>query len=68
MIIATVGLPNFEQIERAEIWTSSWDAINSNSLLRERVIIYDGTGGHFVPIVAESVRLTGKSVSHVIGG
>ena len=66
VIIATGGLPDLEQIQGAELCTSSWDAISGNALLGERVIIYDGTGRHSAPIVAERVRQAGKSVSYVM--
>ena len=66
MIVATGDLPDLEQIQGAELCTSSWDAISGNVLLGEKVIIYDGTGRHSEPIVAERVRQAGKSFNYVM--
>ena len=65
VVLATGGIPNTEITSGAELCTSSWDAISGAAPLGERVIIFDGTGRHAAPTVAELAARAGKSVDYV---
>ena len=53
VIIATGGVPDIDWIDGAEHCTSVWDAISGSVALGSEVIVYDGTGRHPAPQVAE---------------
>jgi 2,4-dienoyl-CoA reductase-like NADH-dependent reductase (Old Yellow Enzyme family) len=53
VIIATGGTPDIEWIPGAELCTSVWDAISGAAPLARDILVYDGTGRHPAPQVAE---------------
>ncbi|MEM7221532.1 MAG: NADH:flavin oxidoreductase [Pseudomonadota bacterium] len=66
VIVATGGVPDPGGIEGAELCTSPWDAIGGGIPLGERVVVYDGTGRHTAPIVAERAAQAGKALTYVM--
>jgi 2,4-dienoyl-CoA reductase-like NADH-dependent reductase (Old Yellow Enzyme family)/thioredoxin reductase len=65
VIVATGGVPDIEWIEGGEHCTSVWDVISGAAALGSEVIIYDGTGRHPAPQVAELAVREGRQVSLV---
>ena len=65
MIVATGGVPDIDWIEGAAHCTSVWDAIGGTVALGSELIIYDGTGRHPAPQVAELAARDGRQVSLV---
>ena len=62
VIVATGGTPDIDWIPGAEHCTNAWDAIAGNARLAGEVIVYDGTGRHPAPAVAELARAQGSRV------
>ncbi len=65
VIVATGGVPDIDWIEGAEHCTSVWDAIGGAVALGAEIIVYDGTGRHPAPQVAELAAREGRQVSFV---
>jgi len=65
VIVATGGVPDIEWIEGGEHCTNVWDVISGAAALGSEVIIYDGTGRHPAPQVAEIAVREGRQVSLV---
>jgi 2,4-dienoyl-CoA reductase-like NADH-dependent reductase (Old Yellow Enzyme family) len=65
VIIATGGVPDIEWIEGAAHCTSVWDVISGATALGSELLIYDGTGRHPAPQVAELAVREGRQVSLV---
>jgi NADPH-dependent 2,4-dienoyl-CoA reductase/sulfur reductase-like enzyme len=65
VIVATGGVPDLDWIEGAAHCTSVWDAIGGTVALGSELIIYDGTGRHPAPQVAELAVRDGRQVSLV---
>ena len=65
VIIATGGVPDIDWIEGATHCTSVWDAIGGAVALGSELIIYDGTGRHPAPQIAELAMREGRQVSFV---
>ena len=63
VIIATGGVPDIDWIDGAEHCTSVWDAISGSVALGFEVIVYDGTGRHPAPQVAELAVREGRQTS-----
>lgn len=61
VIIATGGLP-MPEWPGAELCVSSWDVIGMTAPIAENVLVFDGTGRHPAPQVAELVAQKGKKV------
>ena len=53
VILATGGTPDIDWIPGAEHCTSIWDALTGHARLGAEIIVYDGTGRHPAPQVAE---------------
>jgi 2,4-dienoyl-CoA reductase-like NADH-dependent reductase (Old Yellow Enzyme family) len=66
VIIATGGIPDLGWLEGAEQCTSAWDIIGGSAQLGDRIVLYDGTGRHTAPIVAEQAMQAGKSLSYIM--
>ena len=66
VIAATGGVPEARWVEGAELATSAWDLIGGAAQFGERVVIYDGTGRHTAPIVAELARQAGADLRYVM--
>jgi NADPH-dependent 2,4-dienoyl-CoA reductase/sulfur reductase-like enzyme len=62
VIVATGGTPDIDWIPGAEHCTNAWDAIAGAAELAGEVIVYDGTGRHPAPAVAELARAQGSRV------
>ncbi|MCK6449262.1 MAG: NADH:flavin oxidoreductase [Alphaproteobacteria bacterium] len=60
VIVATGGVPDLAWLPGAELATSVWDAIGGSVTLAPEVIVYDGTGRHPAPQVAELAIAQGK--------
>lgn len=65
VIVATGGVPDIEWIDGAEHCTSAWDVIGGTVALGAEVIVYDGTGRHPAPQVAELAMKEGRQASFV---
>lgn len=62
VIVATGGVPDLDWLDGAEHCTSAWDALTGAAPLHEDVLVYDGTGRHPAPLVAERAASEGKGV------
>jgi NADPH-dependent 2,4-dienoyl-CoA reductase/sulfur reductase-like enzyme len=65
VIVATGGIPNTGWIDGAEHCISAWDAIGATVPLSGEVLVYDGTGRHPAPQVAELAAQNGLPVTLV---
>jgi hypothetical protein len=65
VIVATGGMPDIDWIPGAEHCASVWDALTGNVPLGSEIIVYDGTGRHPAPQVAEFAASEGRHVSLV---
>ena len=65
VIIATGGVPNAGWFQGAELATSSWDVIGSDTMPAGEVLVYDGTGRHSAMTAAEKLALAGRTVTFV---
>ena len=65
VIVATGGVPDIDSIEGGELCTSVWDAIGGTATIAPDVLVYDGTGRHPAPQVAELAARDGRRVSLV---
>ncbi len=65
VIVATGGVPDIDWIQGAEHCTSAWDIIGGATPLAAEVIVYDGTGRHPAPQVAELAIAQGKRVQFI---
>jgi hypothetical protein len=65
VIVATGGVPDIEWIEGVEHCTSAWDAIGGTVTLGPELIVYDGTGRHPAPQIAELAVREGRQVSFI---
>lgn len=63
VIVATGGIPDLEWIDGGRHCTSVWDALTGAVPLRDDVFVYDGTGRHPAPLVAEKASSQGKAVT-----
>ncbi len=62
VIVATGGVPDFDMIEGGALCTSAWDVLGGNAQVGDDVLVYDGTGRHPAPTVAEQLARAGKQV------
>ena len=62
VIIATGGTPDIDWITGAEHCTNAWDAIGGTVRLAGEILVYDGTGRHPAPEVAELASAQGSRV------
>ncbi len=62
VIVATGGIPDFDLIEGGDLCTSAWDVLGRTAQVGDHVLVYDGTGRHTAPTVAEFLARTGKQV------
>ncbi len=65
VIVATGGVPDLAWLPGAELATSVWDVIGGSAKLAPEVIVYDGTGRHPAPQVAELAVAQGKRAQFV---
>ncbi|MEM7056552.1 MAG: NADH:flavin oxidoreductase [Pseudomonadota bacterium] len=64
VIVATGGLPDFSLINGGELCTDAWDVLGGHVHLSDDVLIYDGTGRHTAPTVAEMLTQAGQNVRY----
>ena len=65
VIVATGGTPDINWIPGAEHCASVWDALTGNVPLGSEIIVYDGTGRHPAPQIAELGASEGRHISLV---
>ncbi len=66
VIMATGGVPGSGWIDGADLCTDPWDVLTGAVQPAGRVVIYDGTGRHVGPIVAERVTGQASSLDYVM--
>ena len=62
VIIATGGEPDMEGLPGGSLCTSTWDVLTRSAPLAPDVLVYDGTGRHGAPLVAETAAGSGSKV------
>jgi 2,4-dienoyl-CoA reductase-like NADH-dependent reductase (Old Yellow Enzyme family) len=65
VIIATGGLPGLDWLEGAEHCTNVFEVLSGDAALGGNVLVYDGTGRHPAPQVAELAHAQGQKVELV---
>ncbi len=65
VIVATGGIPDIDWIDGAEHCTTSWDLLAGAAILKDDIIVYDGTGRNPAIACAEHAAMAGKNVSLV---
>lgn len=65
VIVATGGVPDLAWLPGAELCTSVWDVLGGSVQLASDVLVYDGTGRHPAPQVAELACTQGRRVQLV---
>ncbi|MGR3315251.1 NADH:flavin oxidoreductase [Roseovarius indicus] len=63
VIVATGGIPDIDWVDGAELCTSAWDLLSGAVPPGDTVIVYDGTGRHPAPQVADHCAGMGKDVT-----
>ncbi|MEQ9488208.1 MAG: NADH:flavin oxidoreductase [Alphaproteobacteria bacterium] len=66
VIIATGGIPNMETVPGGDLCLSGWDVLGGAAQTADTVIIYDETGRHPAPTLAEMLVRQGKSVDYIM--
>ena len=62
VIMATGGIPDFDLIDGGDLCTSVLDVLSGNAQVSDDVLVYDGTGRHPAPTVAELLARADKQV------
>jgi 2,4-dienoyl-CoA reductase-like NADH-dependent reductase (Old Yellow Enzyme family) len=62
VVLATGGTPDIDWIAGTEHCVSVWDALTGNVPLGSEIIVYDGTGRHPAPQLAELAATDGRKV------
>ncbi len=65
VIIATGGVPGTGWIEGAQHCTDPWDIISGSVKASGRIVIFDGTGRHVAPIIAEQLHTNSTSLTYL---
>ncbi len=63
VIVATGGLPSFDDLECGELCTSTWEVLSGEVPAADNVLIYDGTGRHEAPSCADHLAAGGSTVT-----
>lgn len=63
VVIATGGIPDIDWIDGAPNCTSVWDALSGAVPLGNEIIVYDGTGRHPAPLLAEMAARQRRAVT-----
>ena len=66
VIDATGGVPDFDWVEGSELAISAWDALTAETPAEGNAVIYDGTGRHSGPSVAEHFAQAGRPTELVM--
>ena len=64
VIVSTGGIPDFNLIEGGDLCTSAWDVLGRHVQIRGDALVYDGTGRHTAPTVAEMLIEAGQDVRY----
>ncbi|MBK3745552.1 NADH:flavin oxidoreductase [Paraburkholderia aspalathi] len=64
VIVATGGLPQIDLESGSELCHSTWDVLTGQVSISSSVLVFDGTGRHPGPLVAEYARQAGASVTY----
>ena len=64
VITATGGVPDFSLIDGGGHCTSAWDVLSGQIQISGPVLVYDGTGRHTAPTVAELLAQSGTGVNY----
>ena len=62
VIAATGGLPNFGDLEGADLCHSTWDLLSGDIRPEARILVYDGTGRNDAPACAQTLAQAGAEV------
>ncbi|MCL4186190.1 MAG: NADH:flavin oxidoreductase [Rhodobacteraceae bacterium] len=65
VILATGGAPAVDLAEGAGLATTAWDVLSGAARPAGEVLVFDGTGRHPGPLVAEAAAVAGAQVSYV---
>ncbi len=65
VVVATGGVPDLDWIDGASHCTSVWDALTGAVPLGQEIIVYDGTGRHPGPLLAETAARQGVPCTFV---
>lgn len=65
VVTATGGLPNIDLVAGDEYCTSTWDILSGQVPVAKEVLIYDGTGRHPAPLVAERAKMANANVTYI---
>jgi 2,4-dienoyl-CoA reductase-like NADH-dependent reductase (Old Yellow Enzyme family) len=65
VIVASGGLPNFGDLEGADLCCSVWDLLSGDVKPGRHVLVYDGTGRHEALSCAEQLAIDGAKVTLV---
>ena len=65
VIVASGGLPNFGDLEGADLCCSVWDMLSGDVKPERRVLVYDGTCRHEALSCAEQLAIDGAKVTFV---
>ena len=63
VIVASGGLPNFAELEGADLCCSVWDLLSGDVKPAPEILVYDGTGRHEAPSCAEQLATDGARVT-----
>jgi NADPH-dependent 2,4-dienoyl-CoA reductase/sulfur reductase-like enzyme len=63
VIVASGGLPNFGDLDGAELCCSVWDMLSGDVKAEKRILVYDGTGRHEAVSCAEQLAIDGARVT-----
>ncbi len=63
VIVASGGLPNFAELEGADLCCSVWDLLSGDVKPAPEILVYDGTGRHEAPSCAEQLAADGARVT-----
>jgi 2,4-dienoyl-CoA reductase-like NADH-dependent reductase (Old Yellow Enzyme family) len=63
VIVASGGLPNFGDLDGAELCCSVWDLLSGDVKPEKRILVYDGTGRHEAVSCAEQLAIDGARVT-----
>ena len=62
VVAATGGLPNFGDLDGAELCHSTWDLLSGDAKPGARVLVYDGTGRNDAPACAQTLAEAGAEI------
>jgi len=62
VIVATGGLPNFGDLDGADLCSSTWDVLSGDVSPAKKILVYDGTGRNDAPACAKLLAEGGAEV------